>query len=274
MKRDQFTFYRSYYEAMKQFPAKNRDKLAGELFLAVCAYALDGEEPKLSGLPLALFTLIRPTLESGMRQAQKRKQEVALIESVNGSKCNSVPITEQNKHAQKCVSDSVTDRNEKEGEKEREYECEREYEYEKEEKPPKPPDTSRRFATPTDGACARDGDCGGVIAFDGSDLTQDIENRAEAERLIKRYGLPDRETTFCALLDDFAKHGQEKVRKALEEAALSDKQGGISVNYYRAVLANLGKPRAAPARAQPTAAQGTTNPFLRIAMQMREGGST
>lgn len=155
MKRDQFTFYRSYYEALKPFPEEEQIKLAGELFLAVCSYALDGEELELSGLSLALFTLIRPTLESGMKQAQKRKQDASLIESVNGTKNESVPISDpindsisdQNKR----TFDSVADRNEKEREKEREYEYESEYENEcvKGAKPPKPPAASRRFIPPT-----------------------------------------------------------------------------------------------------------------------------
>ena len=48
MKRDQFTFYRSYFEALKSLPA--RDFKAA--LLAICSYALDEEEPSLSGVPI------------------------------------------------------------------------------------------------------------------------------------------------------------------------------------------------------------------------------
>ena len=68
MKRDQFTWYRSYYEALRTLPAKDF-KVA---VLAICAYALDEEVPSLSGVPNSVFTLIRPTLDSGRNKAANR----------------------------------------------------------------------------------------------------------------------------------------------------------------------------------------------------------
>lgn len=103
MKRDQFTFYRSYYEALNELPEKERAKV----LFALLAYALDEEEPnELSGVCSACFKLIRPTLDSGRIKAANRK---------NKTKTNE----EQN-------------RKEKEGEKEGEKEVEREIEIESE----------------------------------------------------------------------------------------------------------------------------------------------
>ena len=68
MKRDQFTFYRSYYEAMKDLSVEECTKL----LLAIAAYALDEEEPELSGSCSACFKLIRPTLDSGRNKAANR----------------------------------------------------------------------------------------------------------------------------------------------------------------------------------------------------------
>ena len=68
MKREQFTWYRSYYEALRTLPAKDF-KVA---VLAICAYALDEEVPSLSGVPNSVFTLIRPTLDSGRNKAANR----------------------------------------------------------------------------------------------------------------------------------------------------------------------------------------------------------
>lgn len=65
MKRDQFTFYRSYYEAIRTLPKKEQTAV----LLAVCSYALDGEVPELSGAALSVFTLIRPVLDSGRKKA-------------------------------------------------------------------------------------------------------------------------------------------------------------------------------------------------------------
>lgn len=63
--RKQFTFYRSYFEAIKDLGQKDQTAV----LMAVCAYALDGTEPKLSGSASAVFKVIRPTLDAGRRKA-------------------------------------------------------------------------------------------------------------------------------------------------------------------------------------------------------------
>jgi hypothetical protein len=70
MERKQFTWYRSYYDALKELPAEEFRYIV----LAVCAYALDGEETELSGVARAIFTLIRPTLEVGRSKAENRSR--------------------------------------------------------------------------------------------------------------------------------------------------------------------------------------------------------
>ena len=66
MERSNFTFYRSYYEALQELPEKDQTKV----LMAVIAYALDGEEKELKGVPKAFFTLIKPTLDSGRKMAK------------------------------------------------------------------------------------------------------------------------------------------------------------------------------------------------------------
>lgn len=103
MKRDQFTWYRSYYEALRTLPAKDFQIAV----LAICAYALDEEVPSLSGVPNSVFTLIRPTLDSGRNKAANR---------LNKRKTNQ----------EQTDNKSEQTRKEKEGEGEREEESERE----------------------------------------------------------------------------------------------------------------------------------------------------
>ena len=103
MERSQFTWYRSYYEALRTLPAKDF-KVA---VLAICAYALDEEVPSLSGVPNSVFTLIRPTLDSGRNKAANR---------LNKRKTNQ----------EQTDNKSEQTRKEKEGEGEREEESERE----------------------------------------------------------------------------------------------------------------------------------------------------
>lgn len=105
MPRNQFTFYRSYYEALKNLPQKDQTKV----LMAVCAYALDDEPPTLSGVPLSVFTLIRPTLDTGRNKSLNRK---------NKTKSNK----EQTKNKQESNEEQTC--KEREGEKEVEGEVE------------------------------------------------------------------------------------------------------------------------------------------------------
>lgn len=64
--RRQFTFYRSYYEAVMQLPVRSR----GMVLEAIVAYALDGTEPEtLTAIQKAVFILVRPTLDAGRKKA-------------------------------------------------------------------------------------------------------------------------------------------------------------------------------------------------------------
>ena len=135
MKRDQFTFYRSYYEALKNLP--KRDQTA--VLMAVIGYALDETEPLLSGVPLSVFTLIRPTLDSGRNKARNRM-----------NKCGTRSDQTDNKVK------TNQERTFKEGEKEVESESEREVEVESEKESendsytsPTPSSRGKRFSPPT-----------------------------------------------------------------------------------------------------------------------------
>lgn len=68
MERNQFTFYRSYYEALQGLPAREREKV----LMAILAYALDEREPDLTGIAQSVFVLIRPTLDAGRNKAKSR----------------------------------------------------------------------------------------------------------------------------------------------------------------------------------------------------------
>lgn len=114
MKREQFTWYRSYYEALRTLPAKDFQIAV----LAICAYALDEEVPDLSGVPYSVFTLIRPTLDSGKIKAANRANKRKTNREQNGNKTGTNEEQTDNKPEQTCK--------EKEGEGEREEESERE----------------------------------------------------------------------------------------------------------------------------------------------------
>lgn len=62
--RDSMIFYKSFADALKSLPDKDRL----ELYDAIFAFGIYGEEPKLSGVNSAVFTLIRPQIEANNRK--------------------------------------------------------------------------------------------------------------------------------------------------------------------------------------------------------------
>ena len=125
MEREQFTFYRSYYEAIAGLPKKDQ----GPVLMAICAYALNEDEPTLTGTQAVVFSLIRPTLDSGRKKAKNR---------LNKLKEQAETDEEQKKNKRK----TNVKQNGKEKEREKEGEVEREVEKENDSYiyiPPKPP---------------------------------------------------------------------------------------------------------------------------------------
>lgn len=107
MERAQFTFYRSYRDALRALPPKEFKAAV----LAICDYALDEAEPDLTGIPNSVFILIRPTLDSGRIKAANRAKKTETN-------------AEQTQNEKKTKSKQT--RKEKEGEGEREKEREKE----------------------------------------------------------------------------------------------------------------------------------------------------
>ena len=144
MERKQFTWYRSYYDALKELPAEEfRD-----IVLAVCAYALDGEEPELSGVARAIFTLIRPTLEVGRSKAENRSRAEQTL--LSAEQTGNRPEQTKNKPEQTQNKRKQTDNKPEQTRKEKEKEKEREKESENDSYcSPPPPSGPKRFVPPT-----------------------------------------------------------------------------------------------------------------------------
>ena len=116
MERKQFTFYRSYLDAIRRLPKKEQ----GNIVLAICNYALDETIPSaLSPIADTVFTLVKPTLD-----ASKRKAEAGNC----GGKTKATAKQTASK-AQANVKQTVSEKErEKEKEKEGEIEIEKENE--------------------------------------------------------------------------------------------------------------------------------------------------
>ena len=110
--RKQFTFYKSYYDAISELPKKDQSAL----ILAVCAYALYEEPPK--GLSIAAstaFKLIKPTLDSGRKKAENGSMKGKANES-------NAEANESKTEAKKSKTEANRKQGESRSKKEREYE--------------------------------------------------------------------------------------------------------------------------------------------------------
>ena len=110
MERGQFTFFRSYWEALQTLPKKER--LAA--YEAICDYALNGTEQEMTGSAATAFILIKPTLESGRKKAASGK---------HGGE-NGKGIKKQTESKPKAKAKQPKREKEREEEKEREIENE------------------------------------------------------------------------------------------------------------------------------------------------------
>ena len=68
--RESFVFYRSFYEAIKDVPKKYRSVI----YEAVFEYVFDSQEPSLSGVPSALWKLIRPQIDASQKRYENSKK--------------------------------------------------------------------------------------------------------------------------------------------------------------------------------------------------------
>lgn len=84
-----------------------------------------------------------------------------------------------------------------------------------------------------------------IIGIDGLplDLSR-TQNLDEAEKLVKRFKMPQAENVLQSLADDIEEKGLETVQNALIKASESDIRGGVSLNFYRAILTNKGQKNA------------------------------
>ena len=182
MKRDQFTFYRSYYEAMQDLSVEE----CAKLLLAIAAYALDEEEPELSGSCSACFKLIRPTLDSGRNKAANR---------MNSEEHSEIkPKTHGNKVKSNRNKSKQTETNQHEKEKEGECEKEKEREY----------DSS---STPNPSYDLTD-----------DELREIRQEQAETEKAARRVGLPVSALADQDCMDSLrAEHGADNLLKAIDK---------------------------------------------------------
>lgn len=100
--RDTFIFYRSFKESMSDL--SDKDKLI--MYEAISDYSLDLKEPKLTGFPKALFSLIRPILDANIQRWKNGRKGGAPIGNLNAKKQpkNNQKTTEKQPNKDKDVN--------------------------------------------------------------------------------------------------------------------------------------------------------------------------
>lgn len=71
MARDSFIFYRSFYEAISELPKESQ----ADTYNAIMQYALNQEEVELTGIPKAIFSLVKPQLDANYKKYENGKQK-------------------------------------------------------------------------------------------------------------------------------------------------------------------------------------------------------
>lgn len=123
--RKSFTFFRSFYEALQCLGPEDREVLG----MAILGYAFDEILPPLTGVPAAMFLLIKPNLDASRRKAEAGSAGGRAPRQTAGkpqAKAKQTPSTPQagGEHAPREIEGEI--------EKEREIEMEMEMEGERE----------------------------------------------------------------------------------------------------------------------------------------------
>lgn len=131
MEREQFTFYRSFYDAISELD----DEAQLAAYRSIASYALTGELPQLSGIASAVFKLVRPVLDTAAKKSEGgikgRCAKTTERPSEDTAKTMERPSEDTAKSTERPLKDTAktTERpakdqgNKKEGEKEKESEC-------------------------------------------------------------------------------------------------------------------------------------------------------
>ena len=138
--RSQFTFYRSFADALKRI-RKKADR--ADAYDAICNYALYGIEPDMDKLPDAAaiaFDLIRPNLDASKRKAESGKR------GGNAKQAESKPQANRKQTASKLQANRKQGETASEKEREIEKEKEKEIEIENECCYPLPPTANAELA--------------------------------------------------------------------------------------------------------------------------------
>lgn len=103
--KNNFTFFYSYYEAVKELPEEEQ----GQMYKILVDYAMTGIEQKLSGSQKLIFILAKPNLDKSVKQAQNGSKNGAQQSEVEEEKPLEKPLEKPNESQTKNQSKANSD---------------------------------------------------------------------------------------------------------------------------------------------------------------------
>lgn len=214
------------------------DAQRGRLVMAMMAYAYRGEEPGFDGVEKFIWPVLKQHIDRCAANVEakkaagskggKRKCDDKQADAEESSAKQNEAEASKGKQTQADASESK--RNAHNHDHDNDHEHNQDHKKE----------TKRACAREASAAAAGDER---IIGIDGTDLTQACSDYDQADELVRAYKMPDTDQSRGALVEDAERYGWEKVKDALKKAAQSNSRPMISINFYRAALENLGKPK-------------------------------
>lgn len=228
------------------------DAQIGRLMMAMMAYAYRGEQPEFDGAEKYIWTVLRQHIDRCAASVEAKKS----AGSKGGKKQAEESTPKQNeaepskaKQTQANASRAKQSEAEPSKAKQNAHKHDHEHDHEQDHKQEQKENDARAMrATAAPAAAKEDAP---IIGIDGTDLSAAIADYDRAGEVVTRYRLPDTDQSREAVLLDAKDHGWEKVEAALKEASLGNSRAMLSVNFYRAILKNAGKPKMSRSRAAP-----------------------
>lgn len=217
------------------------DAQRGRLMMAMMAYAYRGEVPQFEGVEKYVWVVLRQHIDRCAASVDAKKA----AGSKGGKNAKAESTSKQSeadasRSKQKQAETSKGKQSEADASKGKQsaHNQEHEHEQEQDHKQEQKENDARATAAP---AGVEEEEA--IIGIDGSDLSGVSADYDKAAALVSEYRLPDSDQSREAIVLDAAEHGWEKVEAALKEAALGNSRAMLSVNFYRAILKNAGKPK-------------------------------
>lgn len=202
----------------------------GKLFDAMMKYTFHGEDTEFEGNERFIWAVLKNHIDACAEKSRKNAE--------NGAKGGRPPKPTESEENPEKAKESEQKRTKPKRTQQKPIQ-EQEHIHKQEHIHINDDDASSRTHTHTR---EENGTLSSVDQIIGIEKTEQDDPRQQAEQLVKRFGLPQVDDVIETVANDIETNGLCDVQAAFLKAATSDKHGGISLNYYKTILANKDLP--------------------------------